>query len=373
MKVLHISKYYFPFIGGIEQVARDCVNALGSRCEQKVICFNHEKGNVVDCVDGVEVIRAGCFAKVASQSLSFSYAKLLRKTFREFQPDVVIFHYPNPFAAHFLLKILKKHPSTKLVLYWHLDIYKQKILKKLFYKQNIRLCQRSICVLGATKKHLDDSAYFSYFREKCRELPYGIDLKKLEMSSEASALAYSIRNEYHEKIICFAMGRLVPYKGMEYLIRAAKQLNQLGETQFEYFIAGIGPLEQQLRELAKGESNIHLLGKIDDLHALAYRDACDIFCFPSITRNECFGLALAEAMYFGKPAVTFTIPHFGVNCVSLNGVTGIEVANRDVEAYAEAIKKLADDPTLRKTYGEAAKARVVKYFTHDNSRKISIN
>lgn len=41
-RILHISKYYFPFRGGIEQTAQDCVNALALDFEQKVICFNHE-------------------------------------------------------------------------------------------------------------------------------------------------------------------------------------------------------------------------------------------------------------------------------------------------------------------------------------------
>ena len=109
MKILQISNYYAPHIGGIEQVAKDVTEAIEGH-EQKVFCFNHEKRNSVDIVDGVEVIRAGCFAKVASQSLSFSYGKLLKKAFKSFQPDVVIFHYPNPFAAHYLLKCLKKYP-----------------------------------------------------------------------------------------------------------------------------------------------------------------------------------------------------------------------------------------------------------------------
>ena len=363
MKILQVTNYYFPFIGGIEQVTRDCSDALKGEHEVKVFCFNHEKGDKIDEVDGVEIIRAGCFAKVASQSLSFSYGKLLKKTLREFAPDVVIFHYPNPFAAHFLLKRLKRYPNTKLIIYWHLDIYKQKFLKKFFHGQNIRLCRRALYVLGATRKHLDDSEYYEYFWEKCREIPYGIDINKLEISPEAKELAKEIKNKYAGKTICFAMGRLVPYKGMEYLIRAAKYLNRLGETKYEYFIAGTGPLEESLQELAADEGNIHLLGKIDNTNALAYREACDIFCFPSITRNECFGLALAEAMYFGKPAITFTIPHSGVNCVSLNGVTGIEVENRNIVAYADAIKLMAEDSELRKRYGNAARQRVIDNFT----------
>lgn len=67
-------------------------------------------------------------------------------------------------------------------------------------------------------------------------------------------------------------------------------------------------------------------------------------------------------MYYEKPAVTFTIPGSGVNYVSLDGVTGIEVENRNVEKYAEAMKKLAADKELREIYGKAAKQRVVTNF-----------
>ena len=42
-KILHISKYYYPFSGGIEQIARDCVNALKDDYEQRVIAFNEDK------------------------------------------------------------------------------------------------------------------------------------------------------------------------------------------------------------------------------------------------------------------------------------------------------------------------------------------
>ena len=83
----------------------------------------------------------------------------------------------------------------------------------------------------------------------------------------------------------------------------------------------------------------------------AYLAACDVFCFPSITKNEAFGIALAEAMAFAKPSVTFTIKGSGVNYVSLNGVTGIEVANGDVEAYAAAIRTLKEDAALREKFG----------------------
>ena len=42
-KILHISKYYYPFFGGTEQIARDVVLALKGEYEQKVIAFNDGK------------------------------------------------------------------------------------------------------------------------------------------------------------------------------------------------------------------------------------------------------------------------------------------------------------------------------------------
>ena len=81
-KVLQVVCAMYPRIGGIEQVARDVAHALksSSDIEQKIICFNedaeagglvcHRKETIKDTVDGVEVTRCGCIAKVAA---TFSY------------------------------------------------------------------------------------------------------------------------------------------------------------------------------------------------------------------------------------------------------------------------------------------------------------
>lgn len=152
----------------------------------------------------------------------------------------------------------------------------------------------------------------------------------------------------------------MPYKGLKYLIEASKKLEN---EKIHFFVAGSGELTNELKAMAKDDPKIEFLGRISDSERKSYLYACDIFCFPSITRNEGFGLALAEGMYFGKPAVTFTIPGSGVNYVNLNGVTGIECPNCDIQAYADALKKLCHDDALREKYGRAAKQRVVNNFT----------
>lgn len=361
MKILQISNYYFPFIGGIEQVTRDCSDALKGEHEVKVFCFNHEKGDKIDEVDGVEIIRAGCFAKVASQSLSFSYGKLLKKTMREFAPDVVIFHYPNPFAAHFLLKRLKRLKNCKLIVWWHLDITKQKILGKLFKGQNKRLLRRADKVVATSPKYIEGSRFLQSVREKCVVIPCCVNDSRMHPDAGVLARAEELKKENEGKTVCLAMGRHVPYKGIEYLVRASKLLDE----NFLVWIGGRGPLTEELKALAADDKKVTFLGRVENDELVSRILACDIFCFPSITKNEAFGIALAEAMAYAKPAVTFTIEGSGVNYVSLNGLTGIEVENRNVAAYAEAIKKLASDAQLRKTYGENAKRRVEELFTNE--------
>ena len=134
-------------------------------------------------------------------------------------------------------------------------------------------------------------------------------------------------------------------------------------------IGGKGPLTDQLKERAEGLTNLEFLGFVSDEDLIAYYLACDIITFSSITKNEAFGISLAEGMSFEKPAVTFTIPGSGVNYVNLNGVTGLEVKNRDCKAYAEAIMRLYKDKKMYREYSRNAKERVTNNFIFKIFRK----
>ena len=264
-KVLQISNYIYPKIGGIEQVARDIIDVLkNEQIEQKVICFNADVGDgeyickgketVCDIVDGVEVIRCGSFANVASQTLSAAFPRELKKILRQFDPDIVIFHYPNPYQSTFLLPRLKE--STKLIVFWHLDITKQKTLGKLFHRQNLALLERADKVAATSPNYIDGSPYLSHFREKVSVVPCCVQAEKFELTPQLTDKVARIRESCKGKTICFTVGRHVPYKGLTYLIKASKYL----DDSFQIFIGGQGPLTESLKEEAGADRKITFLG-----------------------------------------------------------------------------------------------------------------
>ncbi len=364
-KVLQITNYIYPAISGIGQTAKDIADIL-FECgiEQKIICFNinakkencetRQKETVIDIVDGIEVIRCGVFATLCSQAISLTTGKVIHTIINEFNPDIVIFHYPNPFMAFFLLQQRKK--KFQLVLYWHSDIIKQKLLRQLFVRQNYKLLEKAWKIVATSPNYIEGSKYLLQEKRKCIVIPSCIREDRLIVTDAIKEKAKKIKHK--GKIICFALGRHVAYKGFEYLIEASKYL----DNRFEIIIGSDGALTKKLKKQSKNDKKIKFVGRLNESDLMAYYYACDIFCFPSISKNEAFGLALADAMFFAKPAVTFTIEGSGVNYVNLHRVTGIECENRNAKQYAKALLELANNKEERLEYGKSAKERVENNF-----------
>lgn len=357
MNVLHISNYFDPHIGGIEQTAKDVMNVLKKleNIKQELICFNTLNKNVVDNIDGNKIIRCSTFAKIASQSISLSFNKILQKEIKLFKPDVIIFHFPNPLQSTALMKQLAKHKNIKLIVYYHLDITKQKILGKLFEKQTFKLLERAKTIIATSPNYVDGSKFLKKFKNKCAIIPSMIDIERLKLTEEEKLKAIKINKKYENKKIIFFIGRHVEYKGLEYLIEADKYLNQ-NNTQI--IIAGNGKLTNVLKNKASNIKNIEFIGKISDSDYRCYLKAAYIFAFPSITKNEAFGLSLAEAMYLYKPSVTFKIDGSGVNYLNLNNVTGFEAKNQDSKDYADKINLLLNDSSLYKRFSSNSHNRI---------------
>lgn len=355
MRILHISKYYYPYIGGVENICKYLVEGV-PQYETAVVCFNEGNKDVVEDVNGIKVYRVGTWINIARQALSLSYFIMLKRAINVFRPDIIHFHWANPFPAAVLLTMMPK--KAKLVIHWHMDIIKQKKVYPLIKPIETALLKRADLVVVTSPQYRDASLPLQPFKNKVKILPNAIDEDNFILRNGDLDKINALKQKYANKPIVFFVGRHIQYKGLPHLLKA----EQFVKSDCVFIIAGNGPLTQELKASCHS-SRVYFVGRLSDEELKIHHYAASVFAFPSITKNEAFGVALAEAMYCGTPAVTFTIPGSGVNWVSLNGETGIEVPNCDDVDFAQAIDKLLTDKDLSKKYAENGIKRVKENFT----------
>lgn len=357
MKILQISTYYPPNFGGIEMVAYDfsrILLKLGH--EVKILCFNHMVGNSIDSYEGVEVYRVGYKTKIASQAISIEYYYILKRLIKQYQPDVIHIHLPNPLIATYLLMV---KPKCKVTVHWHSDIIRQKLLKCFYNPLEKSILKRADRICATSQIYANKSVSLHDFIDKVTVIPNIVETDFFDNITDLNRQTISeIKQKYKGKKIIFSIGVHREYKGLKYLIEAARYLTD----DYAVIIAGKGPLTESLKQQAKtlNINNIEFIGTISDEEKKCYLCSSDIYAFPSISKNEAFGIALAEALYCGLPAVTFTIDDSGVNWVNQNGVTGIEVKDLNSEKYAQALISVS-----KEKYGKAARDWIKQNFTEN--------
>jgi len=196
------------------------------------------------------------------------------------------------------------------------------------------------------------------YQKHCRAIPFGIPLKSFDVRDQ-NRIA-QIREKFGRRLI-LSIGRLIYYKGFDYLIEAMRDVDG------HLLIVGDGPLRGDLERQTQAlglQNKVTFLGEIHNDDIAPYYHAADIFALASIARSEAFGIVQLEAMACGKPVVNTNLDS-GVPWVSPDGVTGITVPPKDPMALAGAITKLLDDDSLRIKYGEAARLRVEKEFSQE--------
>lgn len=359
MKILHSTNYYPPYVGGIGEVCYYIANSLVGKVEQMVVCTNDVNKRVIEHVHGVEVNRAKSFCQIRRQQISTDLYFLLKKAFNVFKPDILHLHMPNPLACAYILHLLPK--DVKVVVHWHSDIIGQPVIYPLFKRYERKILDRADKIIVTSPPYAKGSLPLQPFLNKVTLLQNIISKEKINITEEVLIDAEGLKKKYGNKPILFTIGRHVPYKGLMYLIEAEKMI----KSDCVILIGGSGILTEELKKQAEGCERIKFIGYLGDAAMLRHMCASTIFAFPSITKNEAFGIALAEAMYCGAVPVTFTIEGSGVNWVSPNEETGLEVPNSNAKAYAEAVDKLLMNPLLLEQYSKNAHERVEKMFTLD--------
>lgn len=355
MRVLHLGKYYAPERGGIERYTQALAEWCVAQGDAVSVLVHQRPGlwrGAREAINGVEVCRAGCLAAPVYTPLSPAFPLQLSRALREFRPDLLHLHFPNPscFAA------LASPAARRLpwIVHWHADVppdspdWRLRTFYRAYRPFEQATLARARAIVATSQPYLEASAALSPWKDKARVIPLGIgDLPAFSTPAQPPAWpAAGLR--------LLAVGRLSRYKGFGILLEALAQA-----ADASLLLVGHGECERELRALASArglDTRLHLAGDLDDGALAEAYAAADAFVLPSLDRGEAFGLVLLEAMRAGLPVIASAIPGSGVGSVVVDGETGLLVTPGDVAGLAAAIERMRDSG-LRHRLGQAGERR----------------
>ena len=351
LKVLQVGKFYPPHMGGMETHLQALCNQLRESVDLQVVVASDDASGTEETLDGVSVTRLPTRLMLASTPLCTGMISRIRA----YSGEIVHLHLPNPMA---ILAYLASGHRGHLVVTYQSDVVRQKVLGPLFEPLLHAALRRCSAIIASSPNYLRSSPVLARHLDRCEVIPLGIPIEDFD-HCDAAAIA-SIRQEFGDRLI-ISVGRLVYYKGFEYLIRAMTQV------QGRLLIVGEGPLRAKLSALATQlgvADRICFLGNINHQRLVACYHAAAVFALASIARSEAYGIVQVEAMAAGLPVVNTNLDS-GVPFVSLDEQTGLTVPPADVDALAAAINRLLDNPDLRAEFGRAAQLRAKQEFSVD--------
>ena len=167
-----------------------------------------------------------------------------------------------------------------------------------------------------------------------------------------------------DDFMIISVGELNKNKNHQVIIRAIAKLRN---EKIKYVLCGQGPLETELRELAKEldvENQVKFLGFRKDVPDLM--KVADLFAFPSY--REGLSLSLMEAMASGLPVVCSEIR--GNTDLIEDGKGGYLVEPSDVEGFAKYIKELIEDSRLKSEFGDFNHKKIENYSIENVMKEV---
>lgn len=323
--------------GGVEIVVGELATRMFSK-GHSVTCYNR-KGHHISGADfdeavineykGVRLKSVWTLQKRGLAAMTASFSAAFRAAFGRY--DVVHFHAEGPCAMLWLPKLFGK----KCIATIHgLDHQRAKwgrfasLYIRFGERCAARLADEIIVLSENVQKYFKDT----YGRETVF-IPNGVTRPDIVDADEITRL-YGIEKDQY---ILF-LGRLVPEKGLKYLVETFKQV----DTDKKLVIAGgasdTGDFEDELKDLAADDRRILFTGFVqgrilEELYSNAY-----LYVLPSDL--EGMPLSLLEAMSYGNCCLTSDIPE----CAKVTGKFGLTFHKGDVEDLRKQLQRLCDDP-----------------------------
>jgi glycosyltransferase involved in cell wall biosynthesis len=188
---------------------------------------------------------------------------------------------------------------------------------------------------------------------------YGTDPSALKPVPTGTAELRARLGIAADQVVALAVGRMVPKKGFDVLIRALAE-PALRASPVTAVMVGEGDDKaawQQLAAELRVEDRLRWVGSVPKTEIGVYYNMADILAMPSVSRPaDGLNVCVLDAMSCGKPVVASMVA--GNPLAVDDGATGLLVPEQDPTALAAAIARLVDDGELRHRMGTAARARI---------------
>ena len=201
--------------------------------------------------------------------------------------------------------------------------------------------------------------------ERISIAPCGVDLELFPGAEPPDQRARSHR--------ILSVGRLVPRKGVDVVIRALPLLRDAGFDDVELVIVGGGGDAMETEADAEARRLLAIADELGVRKAVSFRGQVPREAMPGIFRSadavvctpwyEPFGIVPLEAMACGVPVVAAAVG--GLRDTVVDQVTGLHVPPQDPQATADALARLLGDQQLRRKLGSAGQQRARARFSWD--------
>jgi rhamnosyl/mannosyltransferase len=183
------------------------------------------------------------------------------------------------------------------------------------------------------------------------EVTIPIDVQRFELNETQLKKVDELRILYPNMVL--SIGRLVGYKGFDILIEAAKYVDAT------ICIIGDGPERTRLQadiDRMGLKDRVHLIGSVSNEDVATFLSAAALYALPSSSNAETFGISQLEALAAGLAVIntnlSTAVPH-----IARHEIEGLTVSPGNAEEFAQAIRTLLSNDSLRKQMEAAARVR----------------
>jgi len=340
------------YVGGYEIRVLELAQHLASSNEVRVYTSLNPAVERADRVgfyraSSTAFLREGRRDRSLLHSLLYSVS-LCRNPMRDWDPDVVIFE-AIPYLHLQTTRLWVSRVRAKRVLNvneaWMDYSYSNGVLEgpaRSLVHSLLATGVRWADLVLAISKVTAESLKRNYGAANVQIVPMGVDYEQIRQ-----AVATPTYSKVHDFV---SLGRLVPIKRFEDLVRAFGLLKAKWGWEGTAVIIGDGPLRAGLMEMADGlglHHQVRFVGAVIDAEKLRLLSQSKIFVLPS--EREGFSLATLEALACGLPAIVAipTQPEvFGVSDLVKDGFDGIYYKVGDPSGLAKSMQALLDDGEL---------------------------